>query len=486
MTFLEICERFGAEPRGGKAMVRCPGHDDRSPSLSIRAVEGKTQVRCFAGCGQDAVLGAVGLKWPDLYEQPFMRPSASDLAQKPARKPAKPAPGEDKEVLTALQTIRASQIEAKDVEWLWEPYFARGTFGLVDGAEGLGKTWLLLKKAADFTQDGLNVLLISAEDALSFVVKPRLENVGADCERVHIVTENFTLDADGITRLSFAMGVIEPSLCIIDPLFSRVGGIDLNKDNQIRSITDALNALAEKHECTIVGIRHIGKSKGFGDARNAGLNGVGWRAGARTAMLVGCDPNDESKRAFVQTKNNLAPIDKTPLGFEITPDGQFIWTGESDLTADKMLSFKESVPVEERGARGEAGKFLLHFLKDGPQKATVVFDNARSAGIAEATLRRAKSALGIKAIKGEFAGQWVWSLPEGDHEGDQSIKSDHLRTSCASKGSYDNTLHEGDQNSNSDHLRDHLRSEPAFRTCEINAAYHLCGHEKTNIENHST
>jgi putative DNA primase/helicase len=45
---------------GSGWMARCPAHDDRKPSLSIRAAnDGKVLVRCHAGCDQDRVIGAL-------------------------------------------------------------------------------------------------------------------------------------------------------------------------------------------------------------------------------------------------------------------------------------------------------------------------------------------------------------------------------------------------------------------------------------------
>ena len=41
-------------------MARCPAHDDRTPSLSIRdAGDGKVLVRCHAGCGQEQVISVL-------------------------------------------------------------------------------------------------------------------------------------------------------------------------------------------------------------------------------------------------------------------------------------------------------------------------------------------------------------------------------------------------------------------------------------------
>ena len=61
-------------------IARCPSHDDRSPSLSIRECDdGKVLLKCFAGCETEDVLAAVGLSFSDVMpervgEQHFHRP----------------------------------------------------------------------------------------------------------------------------------------------------------------------------------------------------------------------------------------------------------------------------------------------------------------------------------------------------------------------------------------------------------------------------
>lgn len=53
---------------GGRWLARCPAHEDRTPSLSIRETEGGTiLLRCFAGCGAVEVVQAVGLELRDLF-----------------------------------------------------------------------------------------------------------------------------------------------------------------------------------------------------------------------------------------------------------------------------------------------------------------------------------------------------------------------------------------------------------------------------------
>jgi hypothetical protein len=66
----------------GRWVARCPAHDDRGPSLSVRDVgDGRTLIYCFAGCETADILGALGLSWGDLY--PVKRPT--DASQRRRR-----------------------------------------------------------------------------------------------------------------------------------------------------------------------------------------------------------------------------------------------------------------------------------------------------------------------------------------------------------------------------------------------------------------
>ncbi|HEV8104887.1 MAG TPA: hypothetical protein VGP69_14245 [Gaiellaceae bacterium] len=52
-------------------IARCPAHEDRSPSLSVReGDDGRVLVRCFAGCTTDKVCASLGLRLSDLFPGP--------------------------------------------------------------------------------------------------------------------------------------------------------------------------------------------------------------------------------------------------------------------------------------------------------------------------------------------------------------------------------------------------------------------------------
>ena len=69
---VEALQRAGCEPRKGARgwQARCPGHDDRRPSLSLaEGCDGRVLLRCMTGCDTERVLGALDLEWRDLFSR---------------------------------------------------------------------------------------------------------------------------------------------------------------------------------------------------------------------------------------------------------------------------------------------------------------------------------------------------------------------------------------------------------------------------------
>lgn len=50
-------------------IAKCPAHEDRSPSLSVRDADGTVLLHCFAGCAPSEVISAVGLEMSDLFSE---------------------------------------------------------------------------------------------------------------------------------------------------------------------------------------------------------------------------------------------------------------------------------------------------------------------------------------------------------------------------------------------------------------------------------
>jgi len=60
MNAVTIANALGGRRAGSGWTARCPAHDDRTPSLSLRdSGDGKVLVRCHAGCEQERVIAAL-------------------------------------------------------------------------------------------------------------------------------------------------------------------------------------------------------------------------------------------------------------------------------------------------------------------------------------------------------------------------------------------------------------------------------------------
>jgi hypothetical protein len=56
----DLLDRLGADSSRGRGVMRCPAHEDRSPSMSWRlADDGRALVHCFAGCTFAEIVAAV-------------------------------------------------------------------------------------------------------------------------------------------------------------------------------------------------------------------------------------------------------------------------------------------------------------------------------------------------------------------------------------------------------------------------------------------
>jgi len=87
MTAAALLSRLDkVKPTGPhKWQARCPAHDDKGPSLSVRELDdGRVLLHCFAGCSVGEVVGAVGLELSDLFP-PRLTPPGPGKAHRERR-----------------------------------------------------------------------------------------------------------------------------------------------------------------------------------------------------------------------------------------------------------------------------------------------------------------------------------------------------------------------------------------------------------------
>jgi hypothetical protein len=173
--------------------------------------------------------------------------------------------------------------------------------------------------------------------------------------------------------------------------------------------------IAARQRCAILCVRHLNKG-GQTKAIYRGQGSIDFNAAVRSGLLAGVDPDDESRRAIIHLKSNLAPKGEA-IGYTLKPGEGLLWTGYSDLTAEKILGGLR-VGEEENAGRREAIDFLRDALAGGEREADEVSRQANHLGITKDRLRRAREALAIKPYKRGFgkSQQWYWALPEASAE----------------------------------------------------------------------
>jgi hypothetical protein len=331
--------------------------------------------------------------------------------------------------------ILLSEVVPERVRWLWKDRIALGKLNLVDGDPGTGKSAATTDLAARVSvgkpwPDGSGceaggVVILSAEDGLADTIRPRFDAAGGDAAKA--VAVSTVPDAEGNERqiaIPDDLHVIEAAiervgavLVVIDPLMAFLPGeVNSHRDQDVRRGLGPLARLAERTGAAIVVVRHLNKGTG-GNALYRGGGSIGIVGAARSGLLIAKHPEDDGRRVLASIKSNLAPpAPSLVFGLSSTESGavRVDWKGESDLDAEALLS--APTDHEERSALSEAQEFLREILSGGPVPAREAQDDARNAGIADRTLKRARQSLGVVAERqGEpghqGGGRWYWKLP---------------------------------------------------------------------------
>ena len=317
-----------------------------------------------------------------------------------------------------LNLIRMSDIEAKEVEWLWYPFIPYGKLTIIQGDPGDGKTTMVLNIAAAVSRgegfdegmnitEPMNVIYQTAEDGLADTVKPRLEQARADCSRVLVIDETNKALSMLDKRVEEALDKTGARLLIMDPIQAYLGGsMDMNRANEAREMTKHLATIAEQRNCAIILIGHMNKAGGC-KAAYRGMGSIDFFAVARSVLLVGRVIGKDNYRAMVQIKNNLAPFGH-PKAFELSEDG-FEWIGDYEITADEVLG-----GIAPKANKQEKAIALLRELAEDhnmiPSNEAV--ELAKEEDISKRTLEIAKNELGIKARR--INNTWYWILKENE------------------------------------------------------------------------
>lgn len=330
-----------------------------------------------------------------------------------------------------------STVEPSRTSWLWEGRIPSGALTILAGRQGLGKSTLLAKLAADLSRGDLpgdrqgqksTVLVVTFEDDIAATSTPRHIAAGADMDCV-VALE---LIEDGKPDLVSVPGDLElikktaieykAAAILIDPLMAALpGSIDSHRDQDVRRTLAPLAQLAADADLAVVAVLHLRKGAAT-EALDRVSGSVAFTAAARSVLAFGRaedEDEDASGRVLAHAKSNLGPLAPS-LAFHIEsvtidhkgmkiPTSMLVLDGETDFEAGELLS-----PVtDDRTEIDVAGNWLKDHLGDGEWHPTAdVQEAAKGDEIAKRTLQRAANRIGVEVERQGFPSKGHWRLPD--------------------------------------------------------------------------
>lgn len=336
-----------------------------------------------------------------------------------------------------LVVTKASAIKPKNVQWLWDNRMARGALSLLAGREGLGKSTLAVDIVAKVTRGTLagnmhgtpaTVIYAATEDSWEHTIVPRLIAANADLDRVLRVevetsagfATGLTLPKD-ITALETVIREEHVTLMVLDPIMSRLEGLDTHKDSEVRIALEPLVKMADDTNMSILGLIHLNKAAN--NPLDAVMGSKAFTAVARSVSTVVQDEDDETqqRKLFGTVKNNLGRLDLRSLVFTVETctftfaginisSGRIEWRGTSETTIKQAMS---DPGVKVRGqALEQAIEWLENLLTKQPGIAKKSVDElGRLAGHSRSSIERACRKLGVISERSGDYGTATWRLP---------------------------------------------------------------------------
>jgi len=307
-----------------------------------------------------------------------------------------------------------SEIDKREVRWLWYPYIPAGKITVLQGDPGEGKSSLMINLISMLTngmalpgekEDGQKrtVIYQAAEDDPADTVRPRIEAAGGNPGMIGFIDEGeepLTLDDP---RIESAIREMNASLFVIDPIQAFIEqGSDMTSAVKMRQIMRQLAGTAQRTGCAIVLIGHMTKA-GRSNNLYRGLGSIDIAAQARSILMVVKDREDCLKRYMLHIKSSLAPAGD-PVGFSFDHDKGFVWQDKCDISADDILEGRDQTQLKIDMCVSLIQRILE--TQDLPSRA--IYDRMLRAGISKRTVKEAKKLIPIDVYKKGNA--WYWHL----------------------------------------------------------------------------
>lgn len=323
------------------------------------------------------------------------------------------------------------------MRWLWQDRIPAGAVTMIPGRAGIGKSqfacWLTAQVTRGLLPGVLNgqprpVFYAASEDSWEHTLAPRMVAAGVDMAMMYRVEVDaggvltglsLPRDCDALAAEIDARGV---GMLLLDPLMSAINSkIDTHRERDVRVALEPLSRMADQTGCAVVGLAHFNKSSGTDPLTmitGSGAFGNVIRSGLAMARD---DQAEDGSGVISQCKANLGKDDTPSLRYRIetatvdTEDGpsevgRLVMLGETDRSVRDILTETYTDPAD-RNERDEAADWLRGYLIEhgGDARAADVVKAARADGIAESTLKRARTRAGVTTQRKGYGQGSIWS-----------------------------------------------------------------------------
>ena len=308
-------------------------------------------------------------------------------------------------------------VQVAPIKWLWSGRIPFGAITLLEGDGGVRKSTLALNIAAAVTlgcplpgarHDNLavsgGVMLLGDEDGYAATVRPRLDAMNANLNRIFFFEDEAITLEENLDRIEHEVKANDVRLIIIDPLSGFIG-TDSNREQAVRRVLTRVARMATRADVAVLAIRHLTKARA--SAGQAGVGSVAISAVARAGLVMARDPAGSDEIILAQYKNNLAIVAPS---LRLHFDGvRLQLAGTSQLEPSDLI---KPTAYNERSALGDAVSFLQETLSQGGVTYDGIHKLATKAGVNRRTLRKAKDLLAVESRHEQsFHGPWYWHMP---------------------------------------------------------------------------
>ncbi len=305
--------------------------------------------------------------------------------------------------------------------------FAKGMVIGFSGDPSAGKSRLLRKMISELSKGRdlvgksikpIKTLILTGEDHPEVVIKPDLDNYGADQKNVFIIEDPMVLDAKNLELIGSHIDKYGTEIIIVDTIASYMdGGADLNSTNSVKNYFKPILDFAKKKNICFCFIRHLNKNSSQGSVLYRGAGSIAITGTFRSEFHVFKKNIEPFNRSLIHVKCNFAKND-LHINFDFNANGtvnigsikheENIDQVYKDCTGIDLVKKGDSKPSKLDEIKNAIYRILSHKKEIDSSELSMIL---KSNGFSKASIDRAKSELTDSIQKKDAKGRTVlWKV----------------------------------------------------------------------------